>query len=111
MTKCALFCTIRRAYADLVPTIVQGELRDRLGFGGVTITDSLAAGALRAYGSLRNRTILAAKAGMDIMLGGGRTAEQCTDALERAYKNGALDRTAFEAAVTRVFALRAGLSD
>lgn len=97
--------------AGFSPAIVQGELRDRLGFGGVTITDSLAAGALRAYGSLKNRTLLAAKAGMDIMLGGGRTGEQCTDALESGYNNGALDRTAFQVAVMRVLALRASLSN
>jgi beta-N-acetylhexosaminidase len=97
--------------AGFSPPTVQGELRDRLGFGGVTITDSLAAGALRAYGSLKNRTLLAAKAGMDIMLGGGRTGEQCTDALESGYNNGVLNRTAFEAAVTRVLALRASLSN
>jgi hypothetical protein len=43
------------------------------------------------------------------MLGGGRTGEQCTDALESGYNNGVLDRAAFEAAVTRVLALRASL--
>jgi beta-N-acetylhexosaminidase len=89
--------------------IVQGELRDRLGFSGVTITDSLAAGALKAYGSLQNRTMLAARAGVDIMLGGGRTAEQCTDALVKGYGSGALDRRAFREAVMRVLALRATL--
>jgi len=91
--------------------IVQGDLRDRLGFEGATITDSLAAGALRRYGSLGNKTLLAARAGVDIMLGGGRTAEQCTDALVRGYTSGALDKAAFEAAVMRVLALRASLAE
>ena len=32
--------------------IVQGELRERLGFKGVTITDALEAGALQAFGTI-----------------------------------------------------------
>ena len=97
--------------AGISATIVQSELRGRLGFTGVTITDSLGAGALKPYGTLRNRTMLAARAGMDIMLGGGRTAGQCTDALVSGYTRGTLDRAAFREAVARVLALRATLAD
>ena len=35
-----------------LPAIVRGELRGRLGFGGVTITDALEAGALKSYGTI-----------------------------------------------------------
>ena len=35
-----------RLPAALAPSIVQGELQDRVGFTGVTITDALGAGAL-----------------------------------------------------------------
>ena len=41
--------------AGLSPLVVEGELRQRLGFGGVTITDGLKAGALRRYGPIARR--------------------------------------------------------
>ena len=44
-----------RRPAGLSRTVIETELRGRLGFRGVTITDSLAAGALRSYGSLPRR--------------------------------------------------------
>ena len=46
----------------------QGELRTRLGFTGVTITDALGAGALRPFGTIADRAVLAAGAGMDLLL-------------------------------------------
>ena len=41
--------------AGLSPLVVQGELRQRLGFQGVTITDGLEGGALRRYGPVAQR--------------------------------------------------------
>ena len=46
--------------AGLSPVIVGGELRQRLGFKGVTISDALNAGAVRPFGSLGHRAVLAA---------------------------------------------------
>ena len=54
--------------AGLSAPIVQGELRGRLHFHGLTITDAIGAGALAAFGSSRNRALLAAKAGMQLIL-------------------------------------------
>ena len=51
-----------RRPAGLSRTVIETELRGRLGFRGVTITDSLAAGALRSYGSLPRRGLMAARA-------------------------------------------------
>ena len=39
--------------AGMSSAIVQGELRQRLGFKGVTVTDALEAGALRAFGTFQ----------------------------------------------------------
>ncbi len=47
--------------AGLSSVIVQGELRHRLGYKGVTITDAIGAGALRTFGSTRNRALKAAQ--------------------------------------------------
>jgi len=98
--------------AALSPAIVQGELEGRMGFTGVTITDALGAGALGAYGSLQNKTMLAGRAGMDALL---CTATkplpglQCVDGLENGYLDGALPQTAFRAQLAQLLQLRASL--
>jgi beta-N-acetylhexosaminidase len=96
--------------AGLSSKIVQGELRQRLGFSGVTITDALGAGALEHYGSIRNRSVLAATAGMDLLLcAGQRTGEgiHALNGLAGGYIAGTLNHADFRAAVRRVIALRA----
>ena len=62
--------------AALDPAIATGELRARLGFDGVSITDSLDAAAALAYGDRREVALAAAGAGSDLLLyGDWRTAE------------------------------------
>jgi beta-N-acetylhexosaminidase len=98
--------------AGLSPAIVGGELRQRLGFRGVTITDALEAGALRAYGPFGNRGLLAAEAGMDLILCSQQDVsegEQAAAGLEDGYRDGQLPKPAFLAALQRVLALRASL--
>jgi beta-N-acetylhexosaminidase len=99
--------------AGLSSAVVHGELRKRLGFTGVTITDALEAGALRAYGPVSNRAVLAAGAGMDLVLCSSRSASQgksAVTALAQALQQGRLDRSAFVASVKRVDALRSALA-
>jgi beta-N-acetylhexosaminidase len=98
--------------AGLSPAIVGGELRQRLGFTGVTITDALEAGALQPFGGIPKRSLLAAQAGMDLILCSGKNyteGVQAAAALEQGYRDGQLGRSAFTAAVQRVLALRSGL--
>ncbi|HEX4657335.1 MAG TPA: glycoside hydrolase family 3 N-terminal domain-containing protein [Streptosporangiaceae bacterium] len=98
--------------AGLSGLIIGGELRTRLRFKGVTITDALEAGALRPFGSIQNRAWLAARAGMDLILCSGQTpseGEAALGRLESAYRNRTLNQAAFRAAVARILALRAGL--
>lgn len=95
--------------AGLSSKVVQGELRSRSGFKGVTITDALEAGALQPYGSTPNRALLAAGAGMDLLLCASQNVSQGTaavTALARALKSGELPRSAFMASVNRATALR-----
>ncbi|MGW3040325.1 glycoside hydrolase family 3 N-terminal domain-containing protein [Kitasatospora sp. NPDC001159] len=95
--------------AGFSPTVIQGELRDRLGFDGVTITDALEAGALTPYGDTGTRAVTAAYAGMDLLLCSARDPQQAEDAntaLAAALDAGRLDRAAFAQAVARVDALR-----
>jgi beta-N-acetylhexosaminidase len=98
--------------AGLSPTIIQGELQDRLGFTGVTITDALGAGALRAYGTLQNRTLLAGRAGMDALLCTATAAvpgRKCVEGLRDGYTDGALPKTAFKAQLAQLLQLRKSL--
>jgi beta-N-acetylhexosaminidase len=98
--------------AGLSSVIIVGELRQRLGFRGVTITDALEAGALRAFGTTENRSLLAAQAGMDLILCSEKNfteGQQAAAGLEAGYGDGQLGHAAFSAAVGRVLALRASL--
>jgi beta-N-acetylhexosaminidase len=98
--------------AGLSSTIVQGELRTRLGFGGVTITDALEAGALKTFGSTARRATLAARAGMDLLLCAAGTPSQGASAMNSLafdYAHKSLNNATFKAAVERILALRASL--
>jgi beta-N-acetylhexosaminidase len=113
MVSWAVYPSLRTTRpAGLSSNVVQGELRKRLGFTGVTITDALEAGALKPYGSIQDRALRAAKAGMDLLLCSGQTVGEgtaCRDGLLDGYNGGSLPRTAFRAAAARVLTLRAGL--
>jgi len=95
--------------SGLSPRIVRGELRGRLKFGGVTITDAIEAGALQSFGDTGERAVAAAAAGMDIVLCSARSVSQGQDAvvaLQAAVADGQLDRGAAIHALQRVIALR-----
>jgi beta-N-acetylhexosaminidase len=98
--------------AGLSPTIVGQELRGRLGFTGVTITDALEAGALRNFGTDAQRGVSAALAGMDLLLCSSGQVSQGDDVaagLVTALGNGQLNQATFNAAVQRVTNLRDSL--
>jgi beta-N-acetylhexosaminidase len=102
--------------AGLSPVVIETELRHRLGFRGVTITDSIDAGALRSV-SLARRSVLAAAAGEDLILGaatdpaGNSPSEGAAvvSALVEALRTRRLAMAPFRAAVAQVLALRAAL--
>jgi beta-N-acetylhexosaminidase len=98
--------------AGLSEVVVQSELRSRHRFGGVTITDALEAGALAAFGSYASRGILAAGAGMDLLLCSAQDVDQgqeVTSALATAYQKGRLRSGQFDRAWQRVTTLRHAL--
>jgi beta-N-acetylhexosaminidase len=109
MVSWATYPSIQARPAGLSPKVVQGELRKRLKFTGVAITDALEAGALKNYGTTQNRTLLAAQAGMDLILAAAQNVtqgQQARNELAAAYRNGTLNHRAFLASVNRVIALR-----
>ncbi|KAI3319247.1 glycoside hydrolase family 3 protein [Xylariaceae sp. AK1471] len=88
------------------------ELRDRLHFKGVTITDALEAGSLTPFGDLPTVSVLAAKAGMDMLLASQRNVTQgevVRLAVVDALRTGRLDWKEFIASTKRILALRSKL--
>jgi len=99
--------------AGLSSTIIQNELRGRLGFTGVTITDSLTAGGLSNFGNTSQRAVAAAKAGMDLLLVCGQSpsyGQSAVTGLANALSSGQLGQAAFDAARGRVTSLRDDLA-
>jgi beta-N-acetylhexosaminidase len=97
--------------AALAPAVATGELRDHLGFDGVSITDSLDAAAARAFGDRDRVALAAAGAGTDLLLyGDWRTARAVGRTLAVRLRSGALDRGPFAASVGRVLAMREALT-
>jgi beta-N-acetylhexosaminidase len=96
--------------ASQMATVSTTELRERLGFEGVSITDALEAkGAQTAIP--KKVALKVAQAGVDILLYGScNTAIHAREALNRALLDGRLSRQSFEQSVSRILALRAKLS-
>jgi beta-N-acetylhexosaminidase len=109
MLSTAIYPALSGKPAALSRAIATGELRDRLGFQGVSITDALGSVSARAVGGPAKTALAAARAGTDLVLftdvGDAARAQR---ALARALGNGSLGRAEFEASVNRVLALRAG---
>jgi beta-N-acetylhexosaminidase len=87
--------------------IATGELRARLGFRGVSVTDALGTVATRAFGGPAKAGLAAARSGVDMLLFSDYgSAARAGRALRRKLRSGALDRRRFEKSVTRVLRLR-----
>ena len=103
--------------AGLSRKVIGGELRGRLGFRGVTVTDSLSAGALGAFGSVGARGVLAAAAGADLLVAAAPHPDENTPsegagimrALAAALARQPSLRTSSEQSVDRIIALRGQL--
>lgn len=110
MLSTAIYPDLSKKPAALSRAIATGELRDRLGFQGVSISDSLGTVSARTVGGPAKTARAAALAGTDLMLytdlGSAAKAQR---ALARGLADGSLERSEFEASVTRVMGLRAGL--
>lgn len=100
--------------AGLSSPVIQSELRGRLGFRGVIITDGIDAGAVTPYGSLARRAVLAAAAGADLILCAATNPADNTPALGTAARTALvaalahhqLGQAAAEQAERRILALR-----
>lgn len=110
MVGTAIYPAFGRRPAAFNPRIVQGELRDRIGFDGVTITDALGTVAATAFGGPKKTTVVGARVGMDLLLFGDLAFPlKGQRALRDRLVAGQLNRAAFRTSVDRVLNLRARL--
>ncbi|HXR61089.1 MAG TPA: glycoside hydrolase family 3 N-terminal domain-containing protein, partial [Solirubrobacterales bacterium] len=111
MLSTAIYPAFSTDPAAFARPIATGELRDRLGFEGVTITDALETPAVDAFGDSGKAAVAGARAGADLLLFARLgPAEKAYRALLGKLKAGALKRVEFETAVERVLDLRTGLA-
>jgi beta-N-acetylhexosaminidase len=116
MTSWAIYPALdRRRPAGLSPAVIGGELRKRLGFHGVTITDGIDAGAVTPFGSLGQRGVLAAAGGADLILCAAPLPSENTPAqgitvrtaLITALRRHRLSLSSARQSAARILALRA----
>jgi beta-N-acetylhexosaminidase len=107
MLSTAIYPAFSPRPAAFARRIATAELRGRLGFDGVSITDALETVAVRSFGGPRQAGLAAARAGTDLLLFAdpGEAAE-ARRALIARLRAGSLDRAEFEASAQRVMELR-----
>jgi beta-N-acetylhexosaminidase len=111
MLSTAIYPAFGPAPAAFTRAIATGELRRRLGFQGVSVTDALETTAVEAFGGPAHAAVAGAAAGTDLLLFTDLDgAEAGWRALVRGLRAGRLDRGRFERSVTRVLRLRAVLA-
>jgi beta-N-acetylhexosaminidase len=87
------------------------ELRERLGFTGVSMTDDLGTPAVAAYGTNGERAVRAVRAGIDLPLFSSSysSGAKAAEGLLAAARRGEVEAAGLRAAARRVLSLRAGL--
>jgi beta-N-acetylhexosaminidase len=107
MLSTAIYPALSPRPAAFSRRIATGELRGRLGFGGVTITDSLGGAAVAAFGGQREVAVDGASAGDDLLLFDDLpSALAGHEALVAQLHKGGLKRAPFLGAAARVLRLR-----
>jgi beta-N-acetylhexosaminidase len=111
MLSTAIYPAFSDDPAAFTRAIATGELRNRLGFRGVTITDALETPAVEHFGDTGEVALAGARAGDDLLLFARLgPAERAWRALVAGLRASRLGRPRFEEAAQRVLDLRAGLS-
>jgi len=107
MLSTAIYPAFSDDPAAFTRAIATGELRNRLGFEGVTVTDALETPAVDHFGGTAEAAVAGVRAGADLLLYAslGR-AERAWKVLVAKLRGGGLERTEFERAAQRVLDLR-----
>lgn len=94
--------------ASLSPAVVDGLLREELGFDGVVFTDDLTMGAITNTYGVGEAAVLAIEAGCDVALvcHGLEQAQDAYAALLEAVNSGRISMSRLDDSVTRILALK-----
>jgi beta-N-acetylhexosaminidase len=107
MLSSAIYPAFSPRPAAFARPLATGELRRRLGFDGVSITDALETVAVRDFGGPARAALAATSAGVDLLLFTDyRAGARAQRALARRLRTDPPARAAAEAAATRVLRLR-----
>jgi beta-N-acetylhexosaminidase len=110
MLSTAVYTHFSHRPAIATRKIATGELRDRVGFDGVSITDTLETPSVDHFGGPVPVGVDAVKAGTDLLLyTEDGDAAKAGKALQQQLKSGKLKRSSVEPSVNRVLSLRANL--
>ena len=110
MLSTAIYTHFSHRPGAFTKSIATGELRHRVGFTGVSITDALETTSAGDFGGPAKVGVAAAKAGADLLLYTDEdAAARAGHALREKLRKGSLKRSAFESSVNRVLELRAEL--
>lgn len=91
--------------ASLSEKIVTGELREKLGFDGIIITDALGMGAIiNEYGS-GEAAVMAVEAGNDILLS-PQNLPEAVSYIEEAVKSGRIPESRIDESVERILSVK-----
>jgi beta-N-acetylhexosaminidase len=111
MISMAIYTHFSHRPAALSKRIATRELRSRVGFGGVSVSDALETEAARRFGGPAKVGVAAARAGTDLLLfTDHHGAARARRALTRRLRSGELPRPPFEDSVRRVLDLRARIA-
>jgi len=108
MLSTAVYTHFSHRPAIATKKIATGELRRRIGFKGVSVTDALETPSVDHFGGPVPVGVDAAKAGTDLLLyTDDDDAAKAGQVLQKQLKNGGLNRAKAERSVNRVLRLRA----
>jgi len=104
-----LFPQIDEHYpSSLSPAVVTGQLREKLGFEGVILTDDLTMGAITNRYGIGEASVLSVQAGSDIVLIAHEysNVDKVIAALKQSVANGTLSEERIDESVRRILQLK-----
>ncbi|MDY6781257.1 MAG: glycoside hydrolase family 3 N-terminal domain-containing protein [Cyanobacteriota bacterium] len=88
--------------ATLSPDILTGQLRQKLGYEGLIVTDALVMGGVANFTDFRQVCVMAVEAGADILLM-PQDPEAAIEAVYEAVGEGRIERARIEASLQRIW--------
>ncbi len=94
--------------SSLSPKVIQGVLRNDLGFQGVVMTDSLTMEALLQYATMPQAAVLSIEAGADLIMGASSPDDVASmfQSIKQAMSTGAITQQRIDQSVQRILMMK-----